>query len=83
MRRFHAPTDDKRSVVILDPSHYDSWLRSTPEQATSLLTLYPAELMCAESAPRPVNQKLPVPVPKAKQPHLLQSHSLSGCIARS
>jgi len=32
----HAPQDEKRMVVILDPNDYDDWLTLAPEEATSL-----------------------------------------------
>ncbi len=52
MQRFHKPGDEKRSLVILPPEHYDDWL-SDPQQefARALLTLYPALNMWAEPAP--------------------------------
>jgi putative SOS response-associated peptidase YedK len=54
MNRFHRPGSEKRSVVILPPDEYESWLscRSTDE-ARSFLRLYPAEAMHAEAYPRP------------------------------
>jgi len=52
MRRFHGPTDERRMVVILDPTDYDGWLNSTPEDAPKFYTPYPSELLVAEPAPR-------------------------------
>ena len=54
MNRFHRPGSEKRSVVILPPDEYESWLscRSTDE-ARSFLRLYPAEAMHAEAYPLP------------------------------
>jgi putative SOS response-associated peptidase YedK len=54
MRRFHRPTDEKRMVVILRPDQYDAWLHAPPEQAPEFLGQYPAELMAAKPAPRPL-----------------------------
>ncbi|WP_207002593.1 SOS response-associated peptidase [Trinickia mobilis] len=54
MRRMHKPGDEKRSVVIVRPDDYDEWLNaSDPEVARSMLTLYSAERMAAEPAPKP------------------------------
>lgn len=66
MRRFHKPGDEKRSVVILDPAHYDDWLRATPEEAPAFFQPYPADLMAAGADPRPVAPKPEVPTPRAK-----------------
>ncbi|WP_335622203.1 SOS response-associated peptidase family protein [Burkholderia multivorans] len=54
MQRFHKPGDDKRSVVIVPSAEYSNWLdaRSTDE-ARSFLSLYSADLMHAEPAPKP------------------------------
>ena len=32
-KRMHKPTDEKRMVVILDPSEYDDWLGCSVEDA--------------------------------------------------
>jgi putative SOS response-associated peptidase YedK len=54
MKRFHKPDDEKRSVVIIQPTEYENWLscRST-EEARSFLQLYPAKQMHAEPYPLP------------------------------
>jgi len=54
MRQFHKPGDEKRSVVIVPPGEYSSWLaaRSTDE-ARSFLNLFPAEAMQAVAQPAP------------------------------
>jgi putative SOS response-associated peptidase YedK len=52
MRRFHRSEDEKRSLVIVPPEEYDTWLSCRdPELARSFLRPYPAELMAAEAAP--------------------------------
>jgi len=28
MKRFHKPTNEKRSVMVLDPGDYEGWLRA-------------------------------------------------------
>lgn len=53
MERFHRPGDEKRSLVIIPESHYDDWLNcSHPEIAHTFMSLFPAELMVAEPAPK-------------------------------
>jgi putative SOS response-associated peptidase YedK len=53
MSRFHAPGDEKRSVVLLAPDAIDAWLGASPEQARSLLRGFdPARVRCAPQ-PRP------------------------------
>lgn len=52
MNRMHKPGEEKRMVVIIDPSAYDEWLHVRPEHAHSWLTQYPAERMIASPAPR-------------------------------
>lgn len=52
MKRFHKPGDEKRSLVILEPSDYDEWLSCTnPEMARAFLQNYPTEKMWAKAAP--------------------------------
>ncbi|RQM47114.1 hypothetical protein EHZ19_15785 [Paraburkholderia bannensis] len=54
MQRFHKPGDEKRSVVIVRPTDYESWLGSrSMDEARSFLNLFPAELMHAEPCPAP------------------------------
>ncbi|MBC7984843.1 MAG: SOS response-associated peptidase family protein [Candidatus Obscuribacterales bacterium] len=57
MRRFHRPDDEKRSVVILEPAHYEDWLHTTPEDAPKFFGAFPANRMAAEVDPRPVKVK--------------------------
>lgn len=53
MQHFHRPGAEKRSLVIIPPEEYDAWLncRNT-ELARTYLSLYPAELMESEPAPK-------------------------------
>lgn len=53
MKHFHRPGAEKRSLVIIPVSEYDDWLncRNT-ELARTYLSLYPAELMESEPAPK-------------------------------
>jgi putative SOS response-associated peptidase YedK len=32
-QRFHAPGEEKRMVILLDPADHDRWLQCTPAQA--------------------------------------------------
>lgn len=53
MKRFHRSGEEKRSLVIVPESKYDTWLQCRePELARSLLLPFPAEQMRAEPAPR-------------------------------
>ncbi len=57
MRRFHKPGDEKRSVVVLDPEDYESWLNARTEaEARSLLQPFEPELMLAVEDPRPTRR---------------------------
>ena len=35
MGRFHAPGDEKRSIVAIDPPFFDDWLKATTDEALS------------------------------------------------
>lgn len=53
MKRFHAPEDEKRSLVIV-PSHArKDWLAATPNTAPEMLREMPAEQFISEPSPRP------------------------------
>lgn len=52
MQRFHKPGDEKRSVVVLEPEDYESWLHARTEaEARSLLQPFDPDMMVAEPAP--------------------------------
>jgi len=53
MRRFHAPDDEKRMVVILDPAHYEAWLNADAQASPQYLTQFAAEALTAAPAPKP------------------------------
>lgn len=36
MNQFHAPDDEKRSIIVIPPEHRNEWLFSTPETAPNL-----------------------------------------------
>jgi putative SOS response-associated peptidase YedK len=52
MRRFHAPEDEKRSIVVLDDCEYLPWLEANQAQARALLKLVPDDFLQSEAAPR-------------------------------
>jgi len=58
MRRFHAPADEKRSVVVLGDDEWDDWLSaSTEAQVRSFLRPFEPALMTAVADPRPPRGK--------------------------
>ncbi|MNT28065.1 hypothetical protein D3C72_1637260 [compost metagenome] len=60
MQRFHKPGEEKRSVVIVPREQWDDWLACRdPEVARTFLTLWPADAMRAEPAPKV--QGAPIP----------------------
>lgn len=63
MRQFHAPEDEKRTVVVLDDDCWDDWLNArTADDARALLTM-PADVeLVATADPRPAR------APKAERP---------------
>jgi putative SOS response-associated peptidase YedK len=53
MKRFHAPEDEKRSVVLLDDDTWNDWLTAKNEaEIRGYLRLFDAQLMKASPAPR-------------------------------
>lgn len=65
MRRFHAPGDEKRSLVVLPEDRWDDWLRCPSEDAArTLLTDLPAAEFRAEADPLVRRRRPPMePVP--------------------
>ncbi len=53
MGRFHAPGEEKRSIVVVDPAQYDRWLQADSAGARALLCALPAEQFHASADPRP------------------------------
>jgi putative SOS response-associated peptidase YedK len=53
MSRFHAPGDEKRSVVLLEHGQVDAWLHASHDQARALLTPFDPQRVRVFSAPRP------------------------------
>jgi putative SOS response-associated peptidase YedK len=52
MRRFHRPGEEKRMVVILDPSEYAAWLSCPVAQASAYFKAWSGPLQ-GEATPRP------------------------------
>ena len=55
IRRMHKPDpkfgpteQDKRSVVVIEPGDFDTWLTGSLEQATALIRLAPVDVFSAE-----------------------------------
>lgn len=55
MRQFHKPEDEKRSVVVLDPAQYATWLQAPIPEAEVLLKPAPEGLL--EAWPQPLQRK--------------------------
>ena len=53
MNRFHAPGDEKRSVVLLDPARLDDWLAAGEAQARALIEPFAPLQVRTCRAPRP------------------------------
>ena len=50
MSRFHAPGDEKRSVVVLEDNAWDEWLSAKAEpDLRDMLRLFNPELMVASA----------------------------------
>ncbi len=59
MNRFHAPGDEKRSVVLLEPDAIDAWLAADHDQARALLRAFDPSRVRTFSAPRPPRKAKP------------------------
>ena len=57
MQRFHRPSEEKRSVVVIDDRHADDWLGAAPTDAADLLHAFDAQDWTAEAAPLPPRVK--------------------------
>ncbi|WP_082054334.1 SOS response-associated peptidase [Methyloterricola oryzae] len=55
MGRFHAPGDEKRSLVIVPQALRTEWLHATPQEAGELLLPLPADEFTARPDPRPAS----------------------------
>ena len=61
MGRFHAPSDEKRSLVIVPPERREAWLEATPEEAKGFLVPMPAGEFIASPSPRATKVTEPKP----------------------
>jgi putative SOS response-associated peptidase YedK len=52
MQRFHAPEDEKRSIVVLQDTDYLDWLNGDQYKVLHLLGLAPDGFLSFEAAPR-------------------------------
>lgn len=59
MRRFHAPGDEKRSIVVVPPAQYEAWLGADGARARELLQPFNAADFVAVADPRPRAAKAP------------------------
>lgn len=61
MQRFHKPDDEKRMVMILDPSQYQGWLNGSLVSEEDVYRQYPADLLAAQPDPlRPRTRAKPL-----------------------
>lgn len=59
MRRFHAPGDEKRSVVVVPRNRWEDWIRAAnDEDARSMLVDLPADEFQACADPLPPRKKV-------------------------
>ena len=67
MSRFHAPGDEKRMVVILDPADYGAWLTCPVVEAPKFFKQWHGEFetWAAPLAPRVSKTKRPTAPPAA------------------
>lgn len=72
MSRFHAPGDEKRMVVILDPEEIDDWLTCSPEEARRYFRMWGGALtgVPAPLQPRAPKTKADKPAPPRRQDDL-------------
>jgi putative SOS response-associated peptidase YedK len=56
MSRFHAPGDEKRSVVLLQAAQIDDWLAADAQQAVAMLRLFDERALRSAAAPRAPRQ---------------------------
>jgi len=57
MKQFHAPGDEKRSVVVIDRERDAEWLNSTPDQAMTFLGAIDASQLTSSADPRPARKQ--------------------------
>ena len=52
MGRFHAPGDEKRSIIVIDSDHYGNWLRASTDEAVTYFAPLPADTFTTLAAPK-------------------------------
>lgn len=52
MSRMHKVTDEKRMLVLLDPSQYDDWLNCNVDDAPSFFRQFPSDRLVDMPAPK-------------------------------
>lgn len=52
LRRLHKPDDEKRTLFIVPPSDYSTWLTATPDEARSMLALPDPARVALSPAPK-------------------------------
>ena len=58
MGRFHAPGDEKRSLVVIPPEYREAWLNATPKEAVNFFRPLPPAEFTARPDPRPSKKRL-------------------------
>ena len=53
MGRFHRPTDERRSLVVVSPDDWQQWLSATPATAIKLMLPIPTDQFTAQPAEQP------------------------------
>lgn len=72
MRQFHAPGDEKRTVVMLEPEQASLWLTASTGDANLMLSAYSPTRLTGRPDPKPSTAKTakdvapPVPIPQRK-----------------
>ncbi len=57
MGQFHAPGEEKRSVVVVAPEQHEDWLHASPAGARGLLHAFDADAFVAVADPRPARPR--------------------------
>ena len=65
MGRFHAPGDEKRSLVIVPPGSRREWLTVSPKEAYDFMRSMPENEFMASSDPRPPGKRVARPATSA------------------
>lgn len=52
MGRFHAPGDEKRSIIVIDPDNYADWPHASTDEAVTYSSPVPADTFTTLAAPK-------------------------------